>query len=233
VTKLISIKGNEQEMDESDFGTAAIIVAHPDDETLWAGGTILMHPEWACTIVSLCRSSDFDRAPKFLWALLQLGAAGRIGDLDDGPEQDHLTRARVQEAVLSLLPKHSFDVLLTHSPYGEYSRHRRHEETGRAVADLWRDGRLSAAELWMFAYEDGAGGYLPRPIRTAHRITVIPGDVWELKRQIISEIYGFKPESFEARTTPREEAFWCFRSPSEFEEWIKLRGDGYESTCPL
>jgi len=24
--------------------TVAIIVAHPDDETLWAGGTILSHP---------------------------------------------------------------------------------------------------------------------------------------------------------------------------------------------
>jgi LmbE family N-acetylglucosaminyl deacetylase len=24
----------------------AIIVAHPDDETLWAGGTILNHPYW-------------------------------------------------------------------------------------------------------------------------------------------------------------------------------------------
>ena len=23
-----------------------MIVAHPDDETLWAGGTILKHPEW-------------------------------------------------------------------------------------------------------------------------------------------------------------------------------------------
>lgn len=26
--------------------TVGIIVAHPDDETLWAGGTILQHPEW-------------------------------------------------------------------------------------------------------------------------------------------------------------------------------------------
>jgi LmbE family N-acetylglucosaminyl deacetylase len=30
----------------------AIIVAHPDDETLWAGGTILNHPSWKCFIIS-------------------------------------------------------------------------------------------------------------------------------------------------------------------------------------
>jgi len=27
------------------FENASVIVAHPDDETLWAGGTIMMHPE--------------------------------------------------------------------------------------------------------------------------------------------------------------------------------------------
>ncbi len=24
----------------------ALVVAHPDDETLWAGGTLLQHPGW-------------------------------------------------------------------------------------------------------------------------------------------------------------------------------------------
>jgi LmbE family N-acetylglucosaminyl deacetylase len=34
---------------DSDFtkenNECAVIVAHPDDETLWAGGLMLMHPE--------------------------------------------------------------------------------------------------------------------------------------------------------------------------------------------
>ncbi len=57
----------------------AIIVAHPDDETLWAGGTILSHPEWECFVVSLCRKSDPDRAPKFKKVLEVLGADGISG----------------------------------------------------------------------------------------------------------------------------------------------------------
>jgi len=32
-----------QEM--SEFNSCAVIVAHPDDETLWVGCTILMYPE--------------------------------------------------------------------------------------------------------------------------------------------------------------------------------------------
>jgi len=65
----------------------AVIVAHPDDETLWTGGTILGNRSWNCFVIALCRGSDRDRAPKFLNALNDLYANGRIGDMDDGPEQ--------------------------------------------------------------------------------------------------------------------------------------------------
>ena len=210
-------------MSKKDIVTAAVIVAHPDDEALWAGGTILLHPDWQWTVIALCRASDLDRAPKFRRVLQKLGARGNIGDLDDGQEQLPLAELDVQQAILSLLPKTSFDLILTHSPYGEYTRHLRHEETSRVVAALWEEGEISATELWMFAYEDGEKRYLPRPIETAHRLNKIPESIWQQKYQIITELYGFAAESFEARTTPREEAFWCFRSADEFQKW-KERG---------
>lgn len=49
--------------------SVALIVAHPDDETLLAGGTVLSHPAWQCFIVCLCREGDTERAPKFYKAL--------------------------------------------------------------------------------------------------------------------------------------------------------------------
>jgi LmbE family N-acetylglucosaminyl deacetylase len=111
----------------------ALVVAHPDDETLWAGGTILLHPEAKWTVVTLCRKSDQDRAPKFFRALEEFGAEGIMGDLDDEPEQFPLDDREVQNTLVELLPRNAFDLIITHSLWGEYTRHLRHEETAEAV----------------------------------------------------------------------------------------------------
>ena len=84
--------------------TAAILVAHPDDETLWAGGFVLEHAEWDWFIGTLCRASDPDRAPKFARVLERLHARGAMLDMDDGPEQQSLPTLDVQRQVLTLLP---------------------------------------------------------------------------------------------------------------------------------
>jgi len=75
---------------------AAVVVAHPDDETLWCGGYILAHPEFDWRIVTLCRASDPDRAPKFRMVLERLGAVGVMADLDDEPGQVPLPIERIQ-----------------------------------------------------------------------------------------------------------------------------------------
>ncbi|HUT66345.1 MAG TPA: PIG-L family deacetylase [Spirochaetota bacterium] len=205
--------------------SAAVIVAHPDDETLWAGGTILMHPDVRWTIITLCRKSDPDRAPKFLNVLERLGATGAMGDLNDGPEQTPLKPQEAENTVLSLLPPGAgFDLILTHSPFGEYTGHRRHEETGHAVQSLWLGKRLRTRSLWLFAYEDGNKSYLPKAIESAHMQTSLPYNIFEKKYRIVTDAYGFSPQSYEARTTPRQEAFWCFRTPKELAEWLDRGG---------
>lgn len=188
--------------------SVAVIVAHPDDETLWAGGTMLSRPSWDLFTLSLCRKNDADRAPRFFQALQTLGSTGAMGDLDDGPQQTPLADHTVQDMILQLLPQQHFDIIITHDPLGEYTRHVRHEETGRAVRALWQAGRISAKELWAFAYEDGGRSYLPRAVKTADSYAMLPRSTWEKKYRIITGIYGFHAESYEAQTTPRSEAFW-------------------------
>ncbi len=197
------------------FGKCAVIVAHPDDETLWAGGTILMHPESEWTVVTLCRKSDQDRAPRFFQAIEKLNAAGAMGDLDDGPEQHSLTSSNVQHAILQNLPTNRFDLIITHGLNGEYTRHLRHEETAQAAMALWKNDKLVAGQIWRFAYEDGGRKYLPRAIEDADMHISLPEEIWQRKYDIITKIYGFSPDSFEARTTPREEAFWCLKSSQQ------------------
>jgi len=188
-----------------------VIVAHPDDETLWAGGTVLLHPDCGWTVVTLTRRSDPDRAPKFEKALQHYGAAGFMGDLDDGPEQRPLPAVEVEEAIMALLLSQRYDLVITHGLRGEYTRHRRHEEVARAVLALRESGRLSAKEIWMFAYGDDGGRHLPGPLDNSDVYTRLPREIWERKYRIITDVYGFGLDSFEARTTPKDEAFRVVR----------------------
>lgn len=206
--------------EESRKKNVAIIVAHPDDETLWAGGTILSHPHWNCFVVCLCRSDDKDRAPKFYEALKILRAEGIMGNLDDGPEQEPLAEEEVEHAVMNLLPARHYDLVITHNPTGEYTKHLRHEETSKAVLMLWQSGRISTTELWTFAYEDGNREYLPRPVENANIYKTLTKRIWLRKYSIITETYGFKPDSWEAETTPKKEAFWHFSESFLAKEWL-------------
>jgi LmbE family N-acetylglucosaminyl deacetylase len=213
--------------------SVAVIVAHPDDETLWAGGTLLSHPTWDLFILSLCRGNDPDRAPKFFRTLQILGADGRMNDLDDGPDQTPLARCDLDDAIMEGLPNKPFDLLISHNPAGEYTRHRRHEEVGEAVISLWHRGKLQANKLWTFAYEDGEKQYHPRPIKTAHIYQDLCADIWQKKYDIITNTYGFPNHGFEAETTPRAEAFWHFANPADAQQWLTNKVFQYESSPAL
>jgi LmbE family N-acetylglucosaminyl deacetylase len=191
-----------------DYSNCLVIVAHPDDETLWAGGLMLLHSATRWTVITLCRKSDADRSAKFNRVMQYLGARGIMGDLDDGPEQKPLAEKEIRKTILTLLPMDKFDLVLTHSRWGEYTRHIRHEEVSKAVLALYNTKELPAKQVWMFAYEDGSGKYTPKPSRDADVMVWLPEKIWQEKFKIITEIYGFAADSFEAKCCLKQEAFW-------------------------
>ncbi len=199
-------------MDEKHSKLVAIIVAHPDDETLWAGGTILGHPEWDCFVLCLCRADDLDRSFKFNQTLKILKAKGIMGTINDDPDLKPLDERELEKTILELLPKKHYDLIITHSENGEYTRHIRHEETSRAVLKLWQNKKISADELWTFAYEDGENAYFPKAIVDAHLYQILTEEIWLQKFKIMTEVYGFDKNSWETETTPLAEAFWHFKN---------------------
>ena len=143
-----------------------------------------------------------------------------MGNLDDSLEQKPLAENEVQGTILQLLPRQHFDLIISHNPAGEYTRHIRHEEIGRAVITLWQAGKIAANELWTFAYEDGGKQYLPRPIKTANIYRSLPERTWQRKYRIITATYGFDENGFEAETTPRAESFWQFTNSMDARQWL-------------
>ena len=198
----------------------AIIVAHPDDETLWAAGIVLDNPQWKCIIVSLCRKHDLDRAPKFYKTVEALNANGLMGNLHDGPDQKPQKKENVQQLLLDLLPLLHFDLIITHSPAGEYTRHLRHEEVSKAVLDLWIQNKITATELLLFAYEDDNKKCYPKAITSADLYFILPENLWLRKYQLITTIYEFAADSWEARVTPKIEAFWRLTNKQQAVTWL-------------
>jgi hypothetical protein len=135
-----------------------------------------------------------------------------MADLDDGPEQTPLPTEQLHATVARLLAGSSYDLILTHGPKGEYTQHRRHVECCQAVMELWRSGGTNTRRLWLFAYEDGGRAYLPRVRDDADRRNLLTDDVWLEKKRLITDLYGYSPDSWEARATPQDEGFWCFDS---------------------
>ncbi len=141
-----------------------------------------------------------------------------------GPIKNRWRENEVEEAILELLPQQYYDLVISHHPSGEYTRHIRHEETGQAVIRLWHSGRISTGEHWVFAYEDGNKEYLPRPVQTAAVYRMLTKRIWQRKYSIITETYGFENSSFEAKTTPRAESFWQYNNSFEARKLIHNNG---------
>lgn len=185
----------------------ALIVAHPDDETLWAGGLLLTRPEWRVFIICMNHRNDHVRAPHFQRALERYGAKGAMGSLRDEGREDVLPEGTVENTITSLLPEHRFDLVITHAPQGEYTEHLFHDEVSDAVRALRRAGRLQAEAFWQFAYEDEHGAGQPHAARGAALRLPLADPVWTAKRKIITDIYGFGEDAWETLVTPRVEAF--------------------------
>ncbi|MFH1425693.1 MAG: PIG-L family deacetylase [archaeon] len=190
---------------------ALVVVAHPDDETIWMGGTILKNLNWNWTILSLCRRDDPDRASKFRKVCEVYGAKGTISNLND-ELLEPLPVKKVAEKIRENLPSKKFDYIFTHGKNGEYG-HQRHKEVHDAVSYLFSKKELVAKKVYFFSYIYGSVKWknsdLKIPVSNPNpdwRV-FLDDDVLQRKIKIVTNVYGFGPESFEALACASREAF--------------------------
>jgi LmbE family N-acetylglucosaminyl deacetylase len=182
-----------------------VIVAHPDDETIWLGGTLLK-TKFKKTIICLCRKNDKDRFPRFEKVCKILKARGYISDLDDMEKGyfKKISNKDIIKRILKITKDKKYDFIYTHGENGEYG-HIRHVEVHRTVNEMLDRKLLSAEKVFFFSYKKT--GKICNINRNADMLIKLKEPQFKMKKQLIQKIYGFKKGSFEERCCRNVEAF--------------------------
>lgn len=124
------------------FQRGVVVVAHPDDEVLWAGGLLARYgfPVICCSIPR----TDPERAWKFFDACKVLGTEGRILPYSEPSPSDDMKQ-------FELLDLGKFHCIVTHNRFGEYG-HRHHKCLNRFISERWPE------KTFTFGWSQGACG---------------------------------------------------------------------------
>ena len=184
---------------------ALVIVAHPDDETIWIGGTIARNKKIDWTIFSLCRASDHDRAPKFRRVCEYYEARSIITDLDDeGKLSLEEVKQEAKKIILEKIDFNEFDYIFTHGVNGEYG-HERHIAVHLAIDELIKEKKINPETVFYFNYVKNKNDLL-EPDNNSIVNYLSKKELVE-KKKIVAEMYGYLPDGIDVGYCTNPEAF--------------------------
>lgn len=205
-----------KQLNITDGARALVLVAHPDDETIWMGGTILRYPKANWTIFSLCRGDDQDRAPKFRRVCEYLKARPIITDLEDeGKMTVEETIPVIKKLIQAQLgEKPRFDYVFTHGPNGEYS-HPRHLGVNLATIEMIEANELITNHFLLLHFKkiDKEKEFSPLTTKSdPDYIEELTEEEFQAKQGIMTEIYGFDAAGIDVSYCTNPEAFKSHKS---------------------
>ena len=160
-----------------------LIVAHPDDDTIFCGGTMLTYPDWYWTVVCMTEKKGSVRYDEFHKAMeayrgygVNINSCHILGqdDIEQGKritEKDILPWRKV-------IQKQGFDpdIVFTHNRRGEYG-HSAHKALSLAVNDLFPN-------IWEFIYP-----LQDQPYKTKINEVALSKEILEQKNEIFNSFY--------------------------------------------
>ena len=130
-------------------GEKLMIVAHPDDETLWGGMHLL---DGGYFVVCVTNSSNSVRSEEFYSVLNKSGNDGIILSYPDKVcgKRDNWENIRdyIESDIERIIGSKKWDMIITHNPDGEYG-HIHHKMTSTIVTEKCIEAGVEE-ELWYF-----------------------------------------------------------------------------------
>lgn len=109
-----------------------MIVAHPDDESIFGGAALLREKGWK--VICLTNGDDKTRSKEFRKAMKMVGASYEIWDYPD-IYKGSFDRDLVGRDLSKVINKHKYRRIVTHNLCGEYG-HSQHISLSKILHDL-------------------------------------------------------------------------------------------------
>jgi LmbE family N-acetylglucosaminyl deacetylase len=208
---------------------ALLVVAHPDDETIFAAGLILLSRETRWTIVCCTDEGNSTRQNEFFCACEFM--AKHSGNSIEPVFLNLLLNNREHfdhHALIQALSSYAkgYDIVVTHNSQGEYG-HEHHKLVHSCVIEA-----IATSNIWCFI-SPGSSNVNPNKLRSkmpnGNASLDLNSETITLKVQAFQEchvsqavIYGYHPVSNELRNTHlKETLLWYFENPGR-EEYALL-----------